>query len=144
MPLVRVTKHAFTLVEILIVVVILGILAAVVAVQMAGATEDASVGTAIHELRKLERAIEVYKARNDNAFPTVAAGDGTWGELIGREYLKEAPTNPYVGGANATVIVLADAPDAAYQTAHGWIYSATTGDVWAGGFDASDSPLPRP
>lgn len=144
MNLARTATRAFTLVEILIVVVILGILAAIVVASMGNSTQEAAVGTTIHELHKLERAIEVYQARHENLLPSVEAGEGTWGELIGREYLKEAPLNPYVGGANAKVIVIADAPDAAYQTSHGWVYSATTGEVWAGGFDADDNPLPRP
>jgi prepilin-type N-terminal cleavage/methylation domain-containing protein len=135
---------AFTLVEILIVVVILGILAAVVVPQFVGAVSETSIGTTQSELTKLRRAVEVFQVRNENTLPTVAAGDGTWGDLIANngEYLKEAPANPYVGGDNARVIVLGSGPDAAYQRTHGWIYDDTTGEIWAGGFDADDEPLP--
>ncbi len=134
---------AFTLVEILIVVVILGILAAVVVPQFVGAVEESSVTTTQSELKKLRRALEVFQVRNENTLPTVEAGDGTWGDLIAGngEYLKEAPANPYVGGENARVIVLGTAPDSAYQTTHGWIYNATTGEIWAGAFDANDEPI---
>lgn len=141
----RVTR-AFTLVEILIVVVILGILAAVVVPQFVGAVEESAVTTTQSELGKLRRAMEVFQVRNENSLPTVTAGDGTWGDLIAGtgEYLKEAPANPYVGGANARVIVIANAPDSAYQTTYGWIYDDSTGDIWAGGFDSNDEPLPQP
>ncbi len=139
-------RKAFTLVEILIVVVILGILAALVVPQFAGAVEDSAVTTTQSELEKLRRALEVFQVRNQDSLPAVLAGDGTWGDLIANngEYLKEAPTNPYVGGANARVIVLGNAPDAAYQTTHAWIFDNSTGDIWAGGFDIDDQPLPRP
>ncbi len=139
-------KKAFTLVEILIVVVILGILAAVVVPQFMGAVNEASIGTTQSELQKLRRAVEVFQVRNENALPNVTAGDGTWGTLIAGngEYLKEAPANPYVGGDNNQTIVLAASPDATFQTTHGWVYNSTTGEIWAGGFDANDDPLPRP
>ena len=135
---------AFTLVEILIVVVILGILAAVVIPQFAGAVSEAGVGTTQSELTKIRRAIEVFRVRNENALPTVEAGDGTWGDLIegNGEYLKEAPANPYIGGENAKVIVIGTEPDTEYQQDYGWIYNEETGDIWAGGFDADDEPLP--
>jgi len=139
-------KRAFTLVEILIVVVILGILASIVVPQFAGAITEASVGTTQSELEKLRRAVEVFQVRNENSLPVVTAGDGTWGSLISGagEYLKEAPANPYIGGTNKQVITLGTAPDTVFQTTHGWIYNSTTGEIWAGGFDVNDDPLPRP
>jgi general secretion pathway protein G len=138
------SRRAFTLVEILIVVVILGILAAVVVPQFGNAVQDASVGTASSELHKIRRALDVYMVQNGNVLPNVAEGDGTWGELVtGSGYLKGPPSNPYVGGAAAGVVIFRNTPDAAYQTTHGWIYDATTGQIWAGGFDANDVPLPR-
>lgn len=139
-------SRAFTLVEILIVVVILGILAAVVVPQFVGAVQDSAITTTQTELEKLRRAMEVYQVRNENLLPTVAAGNGTWGDLIANsgEYLKEAPANPYVGGANAKVIVIANSPDSSFQTSYGWIYNDTTGEIWAGSFDANDEPIPAP
>ncbi len=137
-------KNAFTLVEILIVVVILGILAAVVTAQFTGASEDAQEETTRHELQKLRRAIEIYMTRNGNALPNVVAGDGTWGEIVQPgEYLSGPPRNAWVGGPNAEVIIIRDTPDEAYQTAYGWIYDDTTGQVWAGGFDGNDEPFAK-
>lgn len=140
----RSMRRGFTLVEILIVVVILGVLAAIVVPQFARASEEAAAGTTVYELEKLRRALDVYMARWDNALPQVQAGEGTWGPLVAGngEYLKAAPLNPYVG-ANGRVIVLADGPDVAFQTNYGWIFNATTGQIWAGGFNENDEPLPR-
>lgn len=141
-------RRGFTLVEILIVVIILGILAAIVVPNMSQATEDAAEQTAIHELYKLRRAIEVYQSRNDNAFPPVLAGDGTWGPIVAADgaYLRSAPNNPWIGGANAGVIIIRGSADAAYPAArtYGWIYNDATGEVWAAGFDSNDLPLARP
>ena len=139
-------RNGFTLVEILIVVVILGVLAAIVVPNLSGAVTEASVGTTKTELEKLRRAVEVFQVRNENILPDVTAGNGTWGALIASngEYLRDAPVNSYVTGGNRQVIVLGAGPDAAFQTDHGWIYNATTGEIWAGGFDVNDQPLPRP
>lgn len=138
-------RSAFTLVEILIVVVILGIVAALVVPQFMDATQEASMKTAVHEVQKLRRAIEVYQVRNENVLPDVVQGDRTWGSLVlnNGEYLKNAPVNPYVGDPNKGVIVFGNAPDNAYHTNYGWIYDPNTGEVWAAGFDAEDNPLPK-
>jgi general secretion pathway protein G len=137
--------RAFTLVEILIVVVILGILAAIVVPQFARARDEAAEGTTVYELEKLRRAVDVYMARHDNRLPAVIEGDGTWGNLVAStgEYLKEAPANPYVPGPVSRRIVIRDSADVAYQTEYGWIFNDATGEIWAGGFDESDRPLPK-
>ncbi len=135
-------QHAFTLVEILIVVVILAILAVLTVPRMLSATEDAATNSTLTDLHKIRNHVAVYRAR-ENTNPPVQAGNGTWGPLIGRDYLAAAPTNAWIGGANSRVITLGNAPDVAYHTNYGWIYDPATGDVWAAGMDGDDQPLPR-
>jgi prepilin-type N-terminal cleavage/methylation domain-containing protein len=135
--------RAFTLVEILIVVVILGILAGIVIPQFTNASTEAQQSVTYSELQKLRRHIGVFQARNTMKLPAVTEGNGTWGELVSRDYFMSAPLNPWVGGENARVIKYGTGPDTAYQTTYGWIYDPTTGNVWAGGFDGADRPLPR-
>lgn len=137
--------HAFTLVEILIVVVLLGILAAIIVPMFNKSTNEARAQTTYNELEKIRRHIEVFQARNSGAFPTVEEDNGTWGEIVGpqSEYLKSAPVNAWVGGVNSKVIHFANTPDAEFQTDYGWIYDNATGSIWAGSFDANDQPLPR-
>ncbi|MEM1329384.1 MAG: prepilin-type N-terminal cleavage/methylation domain-containing protein [Planctomycetota bacterium] len=138
-------RHAFTLVEILIVVVILGILAAVIVPALAGATDDAAEATTQSELQKIRRALDVYMARWDGSPPPIAEGGtaASWGPLVSVDYLKSPPVNPWVGAANDQVIVHGTSADSAYQTTHAWVFNPSTGEIWAGGFDASDNPLPR-
>ena len=139
-------RKAFTLVEILIVVVILGILASIVVPQFATATSDAQKSAMLDQVNKVRKALAVYYVRSGNVYPTITAGDGTWGELLSptSSYMRQAPVNMWVGGANSKVIIIGVAADTAFQTDHGWIFNPATGDVWAGGFDAQDNPFPRP
>lgn len=133
---------AFTLVEILIVVVILGILAAIVVPQFANAADQATRVATRDQLEKVRRAIAAYYVRNGGVYPDVTAGDGTWGGLIGT-YMREPPVNAWVPASVGKVIVLGLGPDAGYQTTHGWIFDPATGNVWAGSYDGEDEPYPR-
>ncbi len=136
-------RRAFTLVEILIVVLLLGILAAIVVPSFTRSTNEARIQTTYSELQKIRRHIEVYQARNGGMLPTVEADNGTWGEIVGPEYLMSPPVNAWVGGDNAKVIQFGDTPDIAFQMDYGWIYDEATGDIWAGSFDANDEAIPR-
>jgi hypothetical protein len=95
------------------------------------------------QLEKIKKALGVYFVQNNSQYPTITAGDGTWGEIITRSYMRTPPVNSWVGGAGSKTIILGSSPDSAYQTTHGWIYNAATGDVLAGSFDAGGEPLPR-
>jgi len=121
---VRTTK-AFTLVEILIVVVILGILAAIVIPQFTRASEDAQIGNVQTQLQTIRSQIELYRVRNNGTYPDfVGSLSGTWGDaagasasargLLGSEYMRSAPVNPRT---NSSTIAAAE--------------SATVGWVWA-------------
>lgn len=135
-------RSAFTLVEILIVVVILGILAAIVVPQYSHATGESKIQATVDQLVKLRQALGVYYVRNNANYPAVSAGDGTWGELMSQGYFKVAPSNLHVGGSNGNKITIGTAPDSAKTDAYGWIFNPATGDVWAASFDASDKPIP--
>ncbi len=66
-------KKGFTLVEILIVVVILGILAAVVIPQFTEASTEAKTSSLCTDLQTMRSQIELYKVQHNDALP----GDGT-------------------------------------------------------------------
>ena len=136
-------RAAFTLVEILIVVVILGILAAMVVPQLTNAAQDAASTSTFSELQKIRRHISMYRSRNSDRLPVVEEDDGAWGALIGVDHLLSAPVNAWVGGENSRVIVFGDAPDTEYHRDYGWIFDPVSGEVWAGGFDENDQPFAR-
>lgn len=136
-------RRAFTLVEILVVVVILGILSAIVVPQFSSASEEAKIESTKVQLQKLRNTLAVYYVRNNAHFPGITEGDGTWGEVLGEGYMHVPPNNQYVG-ANGSIVQFGVGPDAAFQDQYGWIYNPSTGDVWAGSYDANDKPLPRP
>jgi general secretion pathway protein G len=109
----RVAK-GFTLVEILIVVVILGILAAIVIPQFTEASGEAKESRLMQDLQSVRAQIELYKLNHNGDLPGSNAGT-TWvqamtgytdqygaidangpGTGVYGPYLQKVPTNPYV------------------------------------------------
>ena len=106
-------RKAFTLIEILIVVVILGILAAVVVPQFTNASEDANDAAVRTQLQTLRGQIELYRAQIGSD-PTLIGDDG-WSQLIENDYLMLAPMNPLT--SSSSVKALAEA-------GLGWVWRA--------------------
>lgn len=138
----RTVRKAFTLVEILIVVVILGILAAIVVPQFTNATQDAQAGNIQAQLDTLNNQIELYRART-NAYPTIAEFNQasttnpaytTWGPLIDGGYVKAPPVNPF----NNSSSVLSGAAGAATD---GWHWDPVTNTLGASYFDESTKKM---
>ena len=62
-------KSGFTLVEILIVVVILGILAAIVIPQFTGASTEAKESSLMSNLQAMRSQVELYKIQHNDDLP---------------------------------------------------------------------------
>ena len=73
---VKLMQRGFTLVELLIVVIILAILAAIVIPQFSGATVDAQESSLSSNLSGLRSAIELYKAQHNGLYPGAVAATG--------------------------------------------------------------------
>lgn len=118
-------QRAFTLVEVLIVVVILGILSAVIVPLYANATQDSWEGSLQANLGSLQNQIELYHSRT-NLYPDFTARG--WEELLAGSYIKAAPVNPaYNGGGGLTsVSVVTGATYGAAGSAWVWNSDATT------------------
>ena len=84
-------RNAFTLIEILIVVVILGILAAVVVPQFTSAADDANDAAVRSQLQTLRGQIELYRAQQSADPDLIANG---WDDLVDNDYLMRDPDNP--------------------------------------------------
>ena len=134
------SKKAFTLVEILIVVVILGILAAIVVPQFTNATQDAQTGNLRAQIKSLQNQIELFKARN-NYYPDLVANG--WDALIDPNgdgdlsdgYIKKAPKTPAAPAAVQEVI------GATAAATCGWHYDVTTGTLGATFYDEDNDVL---
>jgi len=108
-------KRAFTLIEILIVVVILGILAAIVIPQFTDASAQAQDSSVRSQLQTIRGQIELYRVKNGGADPDLSA-DWTALTDVNPPYLHSAPKNPLQD--NSTT--LAAAPAAGV----GWVWAA--------------------
>ncbi len=146
-------KRAFTLVEILIVVVILGILAAVVVPQFVDAADQAQTGNTETQLRTLRTQIQLFRAQSEtNSFPDIEANQwgavGTADTMIGEDLIQAAPINPRT--KVATVVPGTTQAAAEADTTNGWMYDIATGNIWACGFnedydrDGTNEPWPAP
>jgi type II secretion system protein G len=62
--------RGFTLIEILIVVVILGILAAIVIPQFTNASQEATTSAIRSQLQSIRGQVELYRVRNGGVLPT--------------------------------------------------------------------------
>ena len=96
-------QRGFTLVELLVVVLILGVLAAVVVFSVGGITKRGNNASCETEVREVRTAIEAYKAQNNNTNPTNLAQLVTVNLLETAPYKLGAPgtTGPGTPSGNA-------------------------------------------
>ena len=130
------TRHicsAFTLVEVLIVVIVLGILAAVVIPQFSEASTDAQVSALQTNLQTIRGQLEVYKLQHNSTYPAYATFSNQmtqYTDVSGAAqatkdathkfgpYLLSVPVNPFT---NTNTLSNNDG------TASAWYYNQTTG-----------------
>jgi general secretion pathway protein G len=148
----RKSKSGFTLVEILIVVIILGILAAIVIPQFTNASQDARKSSLTSQLQTIRSQVELFKLQHLDKNPigmstagskadTVAwaemtvktnADQTTTGTPVFGPYLQAPPVNPLNQSA-AVLVVDTDVTlgGASGATTEGWIFNRLTGKSWA-------------
>src|SRR4051794_40745302 len=91
-------EEGFTLIELLIVIVILGVLAAIVVFSIAGINDTSKVSACKADYKNVEIATEAYYAGHSNTYPSAIDDAGhTATTLVGSKLLREAPstTNGY-------------------------------------------------
>ncbi|MEN6578114.1 MAG: prepilin-type N-terminal cleavage/methylation domain-containing protein [Phycisphaerales bacterium] len=154
-------KRGFTLVEILIVVVILGILAAIVIPQFTQASTEAKQNSLCSDLQSLRSQIELYKCQHNDMPPgnTEAAGVITsaidsfdeqmiyctdihgatenskvrnaTGGYIYGPYLERIPDNPFNNDNTLDAMAASGTPTTAGSGDSGWQYWTATGEIFA-------------
>ena len=92
----RSREAGFTLIELMIVIVILGLLAAIVMPRIVGETDKARYGTARAQMRVLEDALKRYKL-DHGVFPTTEQGlDALVMQPTGGDIPEQWPTGGYL------------------------------------------------
>ncbi|MGA2915090.1 MAG: prepilin-type N-terminal cleavage/methylation domain-containing protein [Sedimentisphaerales bacterium] len=146
-------RNGFTLVEILIVVVILGILAAIVIPQFSSASEDAKLSTLLSDLQTVRSQLQLYKLQHKGVFTAItssatfitqmtsytddsgvvattqAPAAGVYGP-----YLQKMPKNPFNTTDTSDNVTVVTTGSPAVSTTIGWWFNSTTGT-----FNAIDS-----
>jgi prepilin-type N-terminal cleavage/methylation domain-containing protein len=143
--IIRHQRRAFSLIELVIVVVIIGIIAAIALPRMSRGAAGANDSALSGNLSVLRKAIDLYQAEHDGAYPALATfadkltkrtkSDGTVQPTPGLDddqypygpYLRSIPPLP-VGANKGQTAVHAGAIGAA---GNGWKYDATTGTIQA-------------
>lgn len=150
--------RAFTLVEVLIVVVLLAVLAAIVVPTFSQATTPAKESALASDLALLRRFVLIYASQHlelapgypngstsgtptDAAFRDQAtlssnasgqtAAIGTAGFRYG-PYLSRIPVNPFNGKDTVQMLANGQAFPAAADDSHGWICKPQTGEIRPG------------
>jgi general secretion pathway protein G len=84
------SEGGFTLIELLIVIVVLGILAAIVVFSLTGVSGESKTAACTTDAKSVETAVTAYEAQNGTTpYPTMA--DLTTADANGVTYLKAAP-----------------------------------------------------
>ena len=105
----RSTRRGFTLIEILIVVIILGILAAIVIPQFTNASKEAKQSSLLTMVQSLRSQIALFKLQHNDYLPGVAPVVGSGGTFSQATFWNQMTLFSDVTGAtNATKTVQFD------------------------------------
>ncbi len=144
-------KSGFTLVEILIVVVILGILAAIVIPQFTEASTEAKLSSLCTDLQTLRSQIELYKIQHNDvppSFDNFIAQTTTYTDIDGNTnavktavfcygpYMQKVPVNQFNNKFDMTtnptgIHGLLDDTGTIGDNVGSWEYDETTGSIHA-------------
>jgi general secretion pathway protein G len=98
------SRKGFTLIEILIVVIILGILAAIVIPQFTNASQDAKKSSVASTVQSVRSQVGLYALQHGDSAPDMTSAASFWGCLTGKTvsggqtfgpYMQSIPVNPF-------------------------------------------------
>jgi len=94
-------QRGFTLIEVMVVVVIIGLLAAIVAPNLIGNIDKAAVTRARGDIRSIETALNLYRLDNfryptsDQGLEALVTNPGESAAPSWKAYLKGVPSDPW-------------------------------------------------
>ena len=122
-------KRGFTLIELVMIIVILGILAAVAIPKFLDLQNEAKEAACKGALGGLRSAVSIWYANN------AASGTTAWPATsdITTMMMHGVPPNPY----NDSTAITTSASKATNAGDFGWVYNTTSGEIWGNTADSS-------
>ena len=133
-------NRGFTLIELVIIIAVLGILAAVAIPKYANITSESKEAAARGALGGLRSGITIYYANQ-----AVTTGTASWPTVdqLGTPGIvmeQSIPTNPYQHPDSAADSMVTGATKGtSVGTRGGWAYNAVTGEVWPNTTDVGEN-----
>ena len=137
-------KEGFTLIELLIVVIILGILAAIVIPQFSNASSEARESSLMSNLQSMRASIELYYFQHNDIYPGTIGGAGSWANFVthmttttdingnpGADYGPYMRTGIPRNPVNGLDTGIEGASPAAPDDTTGWYYDSSSGEIRA-------------
>jgi general secretion pathway protein G len=115
-------RRGFTLIELVVVVLILGIIAAIAAPKMFDTANDARTNSTRQSLAVVRDAIELHRAQN-GSYPAAAALATSL-----QPYIRGPFPASQIGNRNANVFASSANPIVVGGSGEGWAYNQTTGE----------------
>jgi len=137
-------KRGFSLVELVIVVAVLGIMAAIVVPQFRSQSTQARMAVVKDSLRILRSAIELYTSQhggvppgyeNDDPETPPTSSDFYQQLVVDRNYLARIPKNPFNNLKTIKMIGNSETFPSDPVDGYGWVYQAATKTIklnWPG------------
>ena len=120
--------QAFTLVELVVVILILGILAGVAAPKFLDTSKTATDNGLKQTLSIVRNAIELYTAENGGNVPPCADPNSSLQTALAPYIRGKFPTSPIDPKTNTVEATTATPMAATASATHGWKYNTSTGE----------------
>jgi len=131
-------RNAFTLVELVVVVMILGILAAVAAPKFLGQAQNANEGNMKQSLTIIRDAVEIFASQNNGTLP----GDSFVTEIQPLLRSGKIPPSPIASGTPTVKIVSGNFDVSAITGTEHWTYFKGDGSFVVNSTDTDDNSIP--